>query len=106
MNAQTDAARVEHGVDRIGAAAIAIAFGALVALSTAELLVSRLAASRQLRITLLAGVLMAKIGLVLVAFLRVRANRRSTGLLGVALVMAAGFAIVLMLESWFRAGLR
>lgn len=99
----------EAGVDsahRPRVAAIAAAFCALLALTTAELMVPGLAADRQLRITLLAGLLMAKIGLVFVAFLRVRANRRSTGLLAVALVFAAGFAIVLMLESWYRAGVR
>jgi hypothetical protein len=94
------------GGDRIGGAAIAAAFGALLALTTAELLVPGLAAGRQLRITLLAGLLMAKIGLVLVAFLRVRANRRASGLLAAAFVMATGFAIVLMLEIWYRGGIR
>ena len=99
----------EAGVDRVERpriAAIAAAFCALLALATAELLVPGLAADRRLRITLLAGLLMAKIGLVLVAFLRVRTNRRSTGLLAVALAFAAGVAIVLMLESWYRAGVR
>jgi len=71
-----------------------------------ELLVPGLAAGRSLRITLLAGVLMAKVGIVFVAFLRVPANRRSTGLLAAALVMATGFAVVLMLESWYRSGVR
>jgi cytochrome c oxidase subunit IV len=105
MSGQAGADVVGSG-DRSSGAAIAAAFGALLALTTAELLVPGLAAGRQLRITLLAGLLMAKIGLVLVAFLRVRANRRAAGLLAVAFVMATGFAIVLMLEIWYRGGIR
>jgi len=90
--------------ERTSNAALLAGFGALVLLATAELLVPGLAAGRSLRITLLAGVLMAKVGIVFVAFLRVPANRRSTGLLAAALVMAVGFAVVLMLESWYRSG--
>lgn len=94
-----------HG-ERTSNAAVFVGFGALVLLAMAELAVPGLAAGRSLRITLLAGLLMAKIGIVFVAFMRVRANRRSTGLLAAALVMAAGFAVVLMLESWYRSGVR
>ena len=93
-------------VERTSNAALVAGFGALMLLATAELLVPGLAAGRALRITLLAGLLMAKIGIVFLAFLRVRANRRSTGLLAAALVMAAGFAVVLMIESWYRSGIR
>ena len=96
----------EVATGRSGNAALVAGFGALVLLATAELLVPGLAAGRSLRITVLAGLLMAKIGIVFVAFLRVRANRRSTGLLAAALVLAAGFAVVLMIESWYRSGIR
>ena len=96
----------EANLERTSTAGLVAGFGALLMLTTAELLVPGLAAGRSLRITALAGLLMAKIGVVLVAFLRVRANRRSTGLLAAALVMAAGFAVVLMIESWYRSGVR
>jgi hypothetical protein len=96
----------EANLERTSNAAVFAGFGALVLLATAELLVPGLAAGRSLRITLLAGLLMAKIGIVFLAFLRVRANRRSTGLLAAALVMAAGFAVVLMIETWHRSGIR
>lgn len=96
----------EANIERTSNAALFAGFGALLMLTMAELFVPGLAAGRSLRITVLAGLLMAKIGIVLVAFLRVRANRRSTGLLAAALVMAAGFAVVLMVESWYRSGVR
>jgi uncharacterized membrane protein len=96
----------DANVERTSSAALFAGFAALVLLATAELLVPGIAADRSLRITLLVGLLMAKIGIVFLAFLRVRANRRSTGLLAAALVMAAGFAVVLMIESWYRSGIR
>lgn len=96
----------EVPMERTSNAALFSAFAVLLLLTTAELLVPGLAAGRALRITVLAGLLMAKIGLVFVAFLRVRANSRFTGLLSAGLVFAVGFAIVLMLESWYRSGVR
>ena len=96
----------EANIGTTSNAALAVGFGALLMLTTAELLVPGLAAGRSLRITVLVGLVMAKIGIVFVAFLRVRANRRSTGLLAAALVMAVGFAVVLMIESWYRSGVR
>jgi hypothetical protein len=96
----------DANIERTSNVALFAGFGALVMLTTAELLVPELAAVRALRITLLAGLLMAKVGIMFVAFLRVGANRRSTGLLAAALVMAAGFAVVLMIESWYRSGVR
>ena len=96
----------EADMERTGNAALAVGFGALLMLTTAELLVPGLAASRSVRITALVGLAMAKMGIVFVAFLRVRANRRSAGLLAAAVVMAAGFAVVLMIESWYRSGVR
>jgi hypothetical protein len=89
-----------------GARGIVAVFGALCALTAAELLVPGLAAGRSLRIGLLVALLLGKVALVSLFFLRVRANRRWNGLLVVAVVLAVGFAIVLMLESWYRGGLQ
>ena len=46
---------------------------------------------------------MAKVALVLTFFMRARASRRAARLALVALVAAAGFAVVLMLEAASRA---
>jgi hypothetical protein len=99
---------VDNGdsVDRHGARSLVAAVVILMLLTTAELLVPGQEDSRALRITALAGLLFLKVGIVSVFFLRVRANRRATGLLAVALIMAAGFAVILMIESWYRGGLR
>jgi hypothetical protein len=96
----------EASVARTSNAALFGAFAVLLVLTTAELLVPGLAAGRDVRITLLASLLMAKIGLVFVAFLRVRANSRFAGLLAAALVSAVGFAVVLMIETWYRVRIR
>ena len=48
------------------------------------------------------GLLMAKVGLVLSFFMRARASRRASWLALTAIVAAAGFAVVLMLEMVFR----
>jgi heme/copper-type cytochrome/quinol oxidase subunit 4 len=78
-------------------------FLALVALTAAELLVATAGGERAARITALAGLLMAKVALVLTFFMRARASRRAARLALVALVAAAGFAVVLMLEAASRA---
>ena len=89
-----------------GTGTLAATFGALAALTAGELLVPGLSAPRSLRIALLVGLLLAKVVLVFLVCLRVRANRRLVGLLAVALVMAVGFAVVLMLESNYRGAIR
>jgi len=82
--------------------ATAIGFVAIVALMIAELTVIGLDVDRAVRVTALSGLLMAKVGLVLVVFLRVRFRRRDPRLALAALFLAAGFAVVLMLEMAFR----
>jgi hypothetical protein len=83
-------------------AALLAAFVALIAMTSCELVVVGLAAGRAARITALAGLLMAKVGLVLSFFMRARASRQSSWLALVAIGMAVGFAVVLMLEMVFR----
>jgi len=78
------------------------AFIALVALASCELWVIGLTAGRAARITALAGLLMAKVGLVLAFFMRGRANRRASWLVLTAIGLATGAAVVLMLDTVFR----
>ena len=87
---------------RPGTAPLVTAFLALVAMTTCELLVVGMAVGRAARITALAGLLMAKVGLVLSFFMRARASRRASWLALVSIGAAAGFAVVLMLEMVFR----
>jgi hypothetical protein len=81
-------------------------FAAVAALTAAELLVVGLAVERAARITALAGLLIAKVGLVLVGVMRARDNRRAAALTLVAVLFGAGVAIVLMLETVVRVGVR
>ena len=75
----------------------------LAALTACELVVSGMEdAGRAARITALAGLLMAKVGLVLSFFMRARASRRAARLTLLAIGVAAGVAVVLMLETVFR----
>jgi cytochrome c oxidase subunit IV len=77
-------------------------FALLVALTACELLVPGMDAGRAARITALAGLLLAKVGLVLSFFMRARASRRAARLTLLAVGVAAGAAVVLMLETVFR----
>ncbi len=77
-------------------------FALLVGLTACELFVAGMDAGRATRITALAGLLMAKVGLVLSFFMRARANRRAARLVLLAIGVAAGVAVVLMLETVFR----
>ena len=77
-------------------------FALLAALTACELGVPELDAGRAARITALAGLLMAKVGLVLSFFMRARASRRAARLTLLAIGVAAGVAVVLMLETVFR----
>jgi hypothetical protein len=90
---------------RLGqAAAIFVALGALTAL---ELRVADLPVDSARRATALVGLLIGKVGLVMAFCLRAHLRRRSAPrLTAVALVMAAAFAAVLMLETAFQAGIR
>ena len=88
------------------AAVVAATFCAVVLLTALELIVVGLEMDRAARITTLAGLLMAKVGLVLVVFMRAREGRPAVRLALTAIVLAAGAAIVLMLETIFRVGVR
>jgi len=77
-------------------------FALVAALTACELFVAGMDAGRAARITALAGLLMAKVGLVLSFFMRARANRRAARLTLLAIGVAAGVAVVLMLETVYR----
>jgi len=77
-------------------------FALLAALTACELFVAGMDAGRAARITALAGLLMAKVGLVLSFFMRARANRRAARLTLLAIGVAAAAGVVLMLEMVFR----
>jgi cytochrome c oxidase subunit IV len=84
----------------------AAAFAALLALTALELTVIGLDTGRAARITDLAGLAMTKAAVVLIFFMGLRAERRPlrfTALL--PLLVAPGFAVVLMLEAAYRARL-
>ena len=68
---------------------LAAAFAALAALTGAELLVAGSAVERAARITALAGLMLAKVGLVLAFFMRARVQRRASWLLLVAIGLLA-----------------
>ena len=78
-------------------------FAVLAVLTVTELMVATSAVAPRARATALAGLLIAKAGVVLGACLRVTLRRASPRLALVALVTAAGFAVVLMLEAVFQA---
>ena len=61
---------------------------------------------RAARITTLAGLLLAKVRLVLSFLMRALCKRRASWLLLVAIGLAAGAAVVLMLEMVYRVGVR
>jgi len=87
--------------------ATVLTFGTLAALTLAELRVADSASGGPGRATMLAGLLMLKVGLVLTLCLRADFRRRSASrLVLIALVLAAGAAAVLMLEAAFQARLR
>jgi hypothetical protein len=101
----TVAAQDRTGGGRL--AATVLTFVALAALSAAELKVAALDVAGPGWATALGGLLLLKVGLVLLACLRAGFRRRSaTRLTLLALVLAAGFAAVLMLEAAFQARLR
>jgi hypothetical protein len=86
--------------------ALGAIFAGLAALTTLELIVVGLSIERAARITALAGLLTAKVGLLLFGVMRARDNRRAAALTLVAIPFAAGIAVVLMLETMFRVGVR
>jgi hypothetical protein len=99
MTADTD---THSDVAPPATAAVVGTFVLLVALVCCELGVVGLSVGRAPRITLLAALLMTKVGLVLSCFMRARASWRASWLALVSIGAAAGFAVVLMLEMAFR----
>jgi hypothetical protein len=85
----------------------ALTFLALAALTAAELKVASVDGAGPARPTTLVGLLIVKIGLVLMLCLRADFRRRSAArLVLIALILAAGAAAVLMLEAAFQARVR
>ena len=97
MTAGAASAPAKHDNVALGAA-----FTALFGLGALELVVIGLGMERAARITTLAGLLMAKVGLVLFFLMRARQSRRSARLLLTAIAFSAGVAVVLMLETAYR----
>jgi hypothetical protein len=87
---------------RHGNLALGATFVALIGLTALELVVVGLGMERAARITALAGLLMAKVGLVLFFLMRARENRRGARLLLTAIAFGAGVAVVLILETAYR----
>jgi cytochrome c oxidase subunit IV len=102
----TDATEAQPPAQRARFLPLGAAFGALVALTLCELLVARMAAGRAARITALAGLLMAKVGLVLSFFMHARASRRAAAFALIAIGFAAAAGVVLMLETVWRVNVR
>ncbi|HSY41740.1 MAG TPA: hypothetical protein VLA79_19505 [Polyangia bacterium] len=87
--------------------ATALTFLTLAALTLAELKVAGAGGAGPGRATTLAGLLIVKVGLVLMFCLRADFRRRSAArLVLIALLFAAGVAAVLMLEAAFQARVR
>jgi hypothetical protein len=87
--------------------ATALTFVTLALLTVAELKVASAAGAGPGPATTLAGLLMLKVGLVLMLCLRANFRRHSASrLVLIALVFAAGAAAVLMLEAAFQARVR
>ena len=97
MTAGATSAPAKHGTLALGAA-----FTVLFGLGALELVVIGLGMERAARITTLAGLLMAKVGLVLFFLMRAAQSRRSARLLLTAIAFCAGVAVVLMLETAYR----
>jgi hypothetical protein len=81
-------------------------YAVLAALTAAEIAVTRAGGAARDRTTALAGLLLAKAGILLAFSLRATPRRPGARLALLALVLAVGFAVVLMLEAVYRAGLR
>jgi len=81
-------------------------FALLALLTAAEILVATSGSDDRLRTTALAGLLMAKAGILLAWSLRASLRRPAHRLALLALPLAAGFTVVLMLEAVYRTGVR
>jgi cytochrome c oxidase subunit IV len=98
------AAPGEGGRRQGGAGRTVAAFASLVALTALELGVFHLSGDRAARVTALAGLAMTKAAVVLAIFMDLRTSPRALKLAALLpLLLAPGFAVVLMLEAAFRA---
>jgi presenilin-like A22 family membrane protease len=77
-------------------------FATLIGFTALELIVVGLTMERAARITALAGLLIAKVSLVVFFLMHARANRRSARLTLAAIAFGAGVAVLLMLETAWR----
>jgi hypothetical protein len=101
MNAPAaDGVGLERGGPRLAL------FVVLVALTAGEVALALWDGDARLRVTALCGLLLAKAGLLLAYSLRASLRRPGPRLALVALVTAAGFTVVLMLEGAYRAAVR
>jgi hypothetical protein len=81
-----------------------LAFALLVACTAAEVAVAVVPGARAARVTALCGLLMVKAAIVLMLFMRAQPSQRATRLVWAALAVGIGYAVVLMMEAAFRAG--
>jgi hypothetical protein len=99
----------ENAGSGLPAAILILAAVAVAALTGAEIAIAGGEIARAAKITALVGLLLAKAGVVGFAFmglaLGLPLGRRSARLTLVAVAVAAGYAVVLMLEAAFRARL-
>ncbi len=92
-------------VERPRASSVAV-FATLAVLTAAEILVATSQVEERLRTTALTGLLLAKAGILLAFSLRATWRRPAARLALLALLAAASFTVVLMLEAAYRAGVR
>lgn len=90
-----------------GATALSLLLAAIVvaALTGAEIAISRAGVAQAPKVTAMVGLLLAKAATVAAFFMGARLGRRTAGLTALAVVVAAGYAVVLMLEAAWRARL-
>jgi hypothetical protein len=82
------------------------AYAMLAALTAAEIAVAGTSYDLRDRATALCGLLLAKAGILLAFSLGATPRRPAPALALLGLVVAVGFAVVLMLEAVYRAGVR
>jgi hypothetical protein len=93
-------------MDRPRRASAAGIFALLAGLTAMEVVLATSGLDARLRTTALAGLLMAKAGILLAFSLRATLRRSAPRLVLLALVVAVGFTVVLMLEAVYRTGVR
>ena len=98
-------AREEERAHGAPAASLLLAAIAVAALTAAEIAISGAELARASKVTSLVGLLLAKAATVGAFFMSARPARRTARLTLVAVAVAAGYAVVLMLEAAWRARL-